>query len=203
MSLFLRELLSSVLQIIIFSIIPFTIWFFKYRKVKNFLNWIGLKPIEIEYRKNVILLTIAVTILFFISTIFPLYLTKDIDMATSIFDGLGIDAIPTILIFSFLKTGLSEEMLFRGFILKTLLSKFKFNTSNIIQGLLFGLLHGILFMPIMGLTYTIMITLITGFEGWCMGYINEKKANGSIIPSIIIHGFGNTFSSCLTAFSIF
>lgn len=203
MVLFLNELFSLIPQYIVFTLIPFVVWTVKFRKKQTFFNWIGLKNITSEHRKNAVLITLAVSIVFSVTSILPLYLTKNIDMASSIFDGLGVDAVPAILVFSFLKTGLSEEILFRGFILKMLAIRLEFNSANIIQGLLFGLLHGILFLPITGILFTVMISLITGFQGWCMGYVNEKKANGSIIPSIVMHGVGNTFSSCLAAFSIF
>ena len=35
-----------------------------------------------------------------------------------------------------------------------------------------------------------------------MGYINEKKANGSIIPSFVIHMIANLVSSIISLFSL-
>lgn len=48
----------------------------------------------------------------------------------------------------------------------------------------------------------IIITLFTALIGWVMGYLNEKLAAGSIIPSWILHGFSNLFSSLLMMFEI-
>ena len=105
-------------QFIVFAFIPLVVWSVNFRNKQTFLNWIGLKKITPEHRKITISITLLVSIIFSITSIPPLYLTKDIGMATSIFDGLGVDVVPAILVFSFLKTGLSEEILFRGFILK-------------------------------------------------------------------------------------
>lgn len=35
-----------------------------------------------------------------------------------------------------------------------------------------------------------------------MGYINENKAGGSVIPSWLIHGTANLFSAIVSMFSI-
>jgi hypothetical protein len=36
-----------------------------------------------------------------------------------------------------------------------------------------------------------------------MGYVNEKKAGGSIIPGWCIHAIANIFSGACAAFSLF
>jgi hypothetical protein len=57
-------------------------------------------------------------------------------------------------------------------------------------------------ISIFGFIEIIIIGLFTGFLGWFMGYINEKTASGSIIPSWIIHGLANTFSSIVSLFML-
>ncbi|MFI3173182.1 MAG: CPBP family intramembrane glutamic endopeptidase, partial [Eubacteriales bacterium] len=98
--------------------------------------------------------------------------------------------------------GLSEEIVFRGFILKRLSNKMNFTLANIIQSILFGLLHGVLFFSFVNPVIAFIIIVFTGAIGWFMGYINEEKANGSILPSWIIHGLSNLFSSIMAMFSI-
>ncbi|MCW3141595.1 MAG: CPBP family glutamic-type intramembrane protease [Methanophagales archaeon] len=62
----------------------------------------------------------------------------------------------------------------------------------LLQSILFGLMHGVLFWEIIrnmaGIT---AIVLLTGTIGYLMGYINEKLGNGSIIPSWITHSLAN------------
>jgi len=65
-------------------------------------------------------------------------------------------------------------------------------------------MHGVLFFFIsnVGSGIAIIITLMTGFVGWVMGYINEKYANGSIIPSYLIHGIGNALVAILALYNV-
>ena len=40
----------------------------------------------------------------------------------------------------------------------------------------------------------------TAAGGWLLGYLDEKLSKGSIIPSILLHGFGNFIMVLSTAF---
>ncbi|WP_207706875.1 CPBP family intramembrane glutamic endopeptidase [Alkaliphilus pronyensis] len=121
--------------------------------------------------------------------------------ATAQFAGKGFSALIPALIFSFIKTGLSEEIFFRGFLAKRLISKFGFKIGNIAQGLLFGLLHGMLFFWIAGVLGAIVIITLTGISGWLSGWINEKQSGGSIISSWLLHGTGNIIASIAAMFN--
>lgn len=135
-----------------------------------------------------------------ISGALTLYLIRGIETATSEFAGLGVAAIPAIVIYAAFNTALPEELLFRGFLLKRLANKLGFNIANIIQALLFGLLHGIMFFMLAGIVKTILIIAFTGVIAWFM--VNEKYSNGSLIPSWIIHTVSNLFSGICAAFLI-
>lgn len=139
---------------------------------------------------------------FLFSGALTLYAIRDIETATSDFTGLGVAAIPAIVIYAAFNTAFPEELLFRGFILKRLTNKFGFNIANFTQALLFGLLHGLMFYVLVGAVKTILIITLTGAIAWFMGCINEKNSNGSIIPSWIIHTVSNLFSGICAAFSI-
>jgi len=175
-------------------------WLATARKKQTFAEWIGLKRIT-GGRKTLTAIIIAI-IAFLLSGAFTLYAIKDIETAASEFTGLGAAAIPAIVIYAALNTAFPEELLFRGFILKRLANKFGFVTANIIQALLFGLLHGVLFFSLAGTLKKVLIILFTGVIAWFMGYINEKCSNGSIIPSWIIHTVSNLFSGICAAFLI-
>ena len=105
-----------------------------------------------------------------------------------------------ILIYAILKTGLAEEIVFRGFLLKRISNKFGFAAGNLIQSLLFGIMHGIFFFNTVGVAKAVLIILFTGTIGWVMGFINEKKAGGSILPSWFVHSSANIFSGICSAF---
>lgn len=200
MNLFINKIASSILQIILFSIIPFIWWFVTERKKQKFTEWIGLK--RILGRKKTIIAIIIVSVVFLFLGVFILYAIKDTENATSEFVGLGMAAVPAIVIYAAFNTAFPEELLFRGFLLKRLANKFGFNIANFIQALLFGLLHGVMFFSVVGVVTAILIIVFTGTIAWFMGYINEKYSNGSIIPSWIIHTISNLFSGICTAFSI-
>ena len=196
-------LISAVLQVLLFSLIPFVWWFVTARKEKGFLNWLGIKKIKLKNKQTFL----ALFLFNIFILVIPAYIAINffIDgsaMATSQFTGKGMSAFIPALIYAFLQTGLSEEIFFRGFLTKRLINKFGFQLSNFIQGFLFGLMHGAIFMILLSPIQLIIIILITGVGGYWLGWINEKQANGSILPSWLIHGIVNTISSSLALFNL-
>ncbi|WP_313892157.1 CPBP family intramembrane glutamic endopeptidase [Psychrobacillus sp.] len=197
-------IISAILQILLFSIIPFIWWFFSGRKKSSFLNWIGIKiPVVQDKKKFIITFMLSLVLLFVVSfLVVPLFVDSS-DLATSQFEGAGIAVIIPVLIYAFVQTGFSEELFFRGFLTKRLVGKFGFNMGNAIQGLLFGLVHGVMFVSLAGLLGTLVIILMTGIAGWLMGWINEKQSGGSILSSWLLHGCANALASIFSMFTIF
>lgn len=194
----LNEIVSSIIQILLFSIVPFVWWLITARKKESFYVWIGLKKASAISWKSLL----VVTSLFIMVSVFTLYLTKDVETATSEFEGLGISALLPAFVYAVFHTSLPEELLFRGFLLKRLSHPFGFRAANIIQGLLFGLLHGAMFLNLAGLTRKILIIFVTSGIAFAMGYINEKKSGGSILPSWFIHATANLFAAVVAMFSL-
>ena len=202
MNLFITILLSSIIQIVLIGVIPFIWWLLTKRKQEKFFCWIGLKKIKKEQLKTIICRTLIVTIAFLLLSIYMIFITKDISTATSQFDGLGVKGLIPAIIYSFIQTSFTEEIFFRGFLLKRIKNKFGFTTANIVQSLLFALLHCAMFLTLTSLFNVILITLFTGLIALAMGYINEKESEGSIYPSWCIHGIANWFSSIVALFNI-
>ena len=196
------KIISSIIEIILISFLPFIWWLISAKKKENFFNWIGLKKIDNKNKKSTLINTIVISLVFITVSIFTLYLIKDIETATSEFKGLGISAILPALIYAIFNTSLPEEIFFRGFLLKRLSNKFGFRIANVIQSIIFGLLHGIMFFSLVGIVKVTIIILLTGMVAYAMGYVNEKKANGSILPSWYIHALSNIFASIISMFSI-
>lgn len=65
-----------------------------------------------------------------------------------------------------------------------------------------ALLHGAMFFSLIEIIKVALIIAFTGIITWCMGYVNEKKATGSIVPGWIIHSAANLFSAMISMFSI-
>lgn len=196
----ISELIDSAVQLAIFGIVPFIWWLLTARKKESFFKWIGLK--KTANIKAVYLPTIVTIIGFMIVGYITLYMIRDVETATTSYTGLGIAGIPTVIVYALIHTSLSEELLFRGFLLKRISTKFGFIAGNLMQAILFGLLHGVMFVEYVGNVKAIIIILFTGTLAFVMGYINEKKADGSILPSWSIHFISNLFSGILSVFSI-
>lgn len=105
--------------------------------------WIGLVKVKKNYS------TIALVIVLFSAVswvmqkfIVPCLLPPGATVQQS-YTGQGAAAILPILLFGMIQTGLSEEILFRGFILKRLSKKLGFQWANFLQALIFGVIHGI------------------------------------------------------------
>lgn len=203
MNLLTQKILSSIVQILLFALIPFIWWCITARRKINFFQWIGIKWVSSPKENKIVLWIAGTTIIFLAVSVFILYTVRNIETATSEFLGLRMEALPAILIYAVLNTSLPEELLFRGFLLKRLSHKFGFLIGNMIQSLLFGLLHGAMFFMLTDIPQAILIIGFTGGIAWCMGYVNEKKANGSILPSWCIHAIANIFSGVCSAFLLF
>ena len=151
----LLSMLSEVIfQVIIFSLLPFLWWFFTARRKESFFSWIGLKAVKGSWPKVIggilfFFLLCLVSQLWWIPHLLPAGATVQ-----SSYAGMGWSAFPS----------------------KRLISRFGFATGNLLQGLVFGILHGAMFFLVTTPLKALIITLITGFSGWLLGWMAEKAA---------------------------
>ena len=138
--------------------------------------------------------------LYCVLTYLCVYLISDqITVAGSQFAGMGLNGIPLALMYGYIRTGLSEEIVFRGFILKRIQNRFGFIIGNTVQAILFGLLHGIPFgLVTQNIFVVVCLTILPGAFGWYQGWLNEKRCGGSIVPSWLLHGTMNFLVTCLS-----
>lgn len=195
--MFINELFSAILQILLFSFVPFLVWLIKYRKKENYFAWIGLKKVENKDSKKIVKWIAIVFVFSFIIGEIAILLRGEVEAADSMYKNMGIGAIPTVLIYSFIHTALSEEILFRGFILKRLSNKLGFKYANFIQGFIFGLLHLVLIWGQVGVLAGIVIFIYPIITAMLLGFLNEKVSSGSILPSCFVHGLLNTVSQLI------
>lgn len=98
----------------------------------------------------------------------------------------------TIAIVALIKTALSEELLFRGLIGKRLIARLGFAAGNMIQAVLFGLVHLLLLLvPTATAMLVLLMVVVTGLLGWVSGWLNERLGGGSILPGWVAHGAAN------------
>jgi len=162
----------------------------------NFIEWIGIVKPNVVTKTEFTKIIVAALLLLLIPGIYLILSFNDKSMiATSRFAGTGVIGFISALIFAFIQTGLAEEILFRGFLNKRISNKFGFTIGNSVQAALFGLLHGVLLFTRVSPFIAAGVIIFTFAAGWIMGYINEKLAGGSIIPSWAVHGIVNLISA--------
>ncbi|MCB0588762.1 MAG: CPBP family intramembrane metalloprotease, partial [Phaeodactylibacter sp.] len=94
-----------------------------------------------------------------------------------------------------------EEILFRGFLAKRLISVLGYQWGNVLQAAIFGAVHLLLFISLgTGLPFLAFIFAFTALGAYVTVYLNEKKADGSIIPGWIAHGLANVVSYSVIGF---
>ncbi len=198
----MNELIGSLVQLLVFSAVPLLVWFFTVRKKESFFSWIGLtKPVLKDPGKTILISALA-TLLYIGATVLSLKLLPEgITTAGSQFAGQGASAILSVIFYALIRTALSEEILFRGFLLKRIQAKAGYRTGNMVQALLFGLLHGIPFALVTkSVPVFVLLTLLPGGIGYFEGWLNEKQCGGSIVPGWILHGLVNLLSGILSLF---
>lgn len=204
----ISEIIETVLQILIFTLIPFLVYVIKKKTVKGFLAYIGLKKSNPKANYLAIfaslILMAPMLLLTFTSDSF-----REIMLDPNSITGklramdFGTNSIIILLVIAIFKTSFAEEILFRGFIAKRLISYLGFIKGNILQAIIFGILHAVLFAAITtNFIFLSVIFIFPTVAAYVFGYLNEKKANGSIIPSWIAHGLANTITYLTVGFII-
>lgn len=202
MTLFISKLMNGIMELLIVSVIPFITWLIWSRKKVGFFDWIGLKRFESQKKRHLLLTILGISLLFLLFSIVVFSWFDSSQTATATFYGKGMGALPAILVYAILGTALPEEIFFRGFLLKRLQGKLGFLGANLLQSLLFGLIHALMFIQLTGYLKAMAIMTFISLIAYIFGAINEKKAGGSILPSIFIHALANTVVGLLFAFSL-
>ena len=202
MTLFISKLMNGIMELLIVSVIPFITWLIWSRKKVGFFDWIGLKKVESQKKRHLLLTILGISLLFLLFSIVVFSWFDSSQTATATFYGKGMGALPAILVYAILGTALPEEIFFRGFLLKRLQGKLGFLGANLLQSLLFGLIHALMFIQLTGYLKAMAIMTFISLIAYIFGAINEKKAGGSILPSIFIHALANTVAGLLFAFSL-
>lgn len=203
----LDEFINTVLQILAFSLIPFIVYLFSQRKKQSFLRYIGLT--QSTTKAN---LLGAVASLLFLAGALGLALWSP-EIREILFDpqtmtgkframGMSVESVVILLMLAVFKTAFAEEIFFRGFVAKRLMNWLGYQWGNLLQAVIFALVHLLLFLVILDspAPFLIFIFLFSGLAGYMIVFIKEKYGNGSIIPGWIAHGLGNTISYFVIGF---
>ncbi len=97
----------------------------------------------------------------------------------------GIELLVILFLYG-IRTGVSEELFFRGLIARGAFNRLGFSTGNIVQALVFAFPH-VIADDRLNTMDTVMRVAIAGALGWVFGYVTHKKAQGSILPVMAAH----------------
>ena len=172
--------ISSFVQLSLALVIPVAWWAVTTRRRVEFATWIGLVVPEWKAVRQRLVLALMVWAAVAV-----------LSVASSRFAGSGIYGAIAVLFYAFIQTGLSEEILFRGFLGKKLSEKFGLRVGNTVQAVVCGLVHVVLLSSAFTLLPLIGVGVLTAVSGWIMGWVNEEAAGGSILPSWMMHSLAN------------
>ena len=203
----INEAINTILQVLVFTLIPFIVYLITHRKVKGFFHWIGLYGST----RKANLMALGVSLVFLAGGMGLAFINES--FREVLFDphtvtgkiramGFSTTSVIILLMIAGMKTSLSEEIFFRGFVAKRLMSWLGFRWGNLAQAFIFGLLHFVLFYFIAGDSWGFLffILFLSGLAGYLIGIIKEKYGKGSIVPGWIAHGLGNTLAYTVVAF---
>lgn len=192
---------SGLVQVIIFSLIPLIAYLATARKRVRFLEYVGLKAAPGRAVVSGALLgALSLPVLLgLVSLSGAGELLRDPASQTGrlreVAESMGVAAMLWVALFqAAVTTALSEEILFRGFLAKRLIAWLGFGVGNAAQAIVFGAVHGLLFLGAsteVSLAGRLAVVLVPTVQGWLMGWLNERAANGSIVPSWCAHAVTN------------
>ena len=69
MTLFISKLMNGIMELLIVSLIPFITWLIWSRKKVGFFDWIGLKKVESQKKRRLLLTILGISLLFLLFSI--------------------------------------------------------------------------------------------------------------------------------------
>ena len=89
MTLFMSKLMSGIMELLIVSVIPFITWLIWSRKKVGFFDWIGLKKVESQKKRRLLLTILGISLLFLLFSIVVFSWFDSSQTATAAFSGKG------------------------------------------------------------------------------------------------------------------
>jgi len=185
----LNETVGAILQLLIFTLIPFLVYAIRNKTTKGFFDYIGLKKStkKANYLAMLACLLIVVPMLFLtlVSADFKAIMLDPSSVTGKFREmGFGGNAMFILIVIAVFKTALAEEIFFRGF-------------------LIFGGMHAAIFaVATNNVLFLTVIFLMPSIGAYVSTYLNEKVGNGSIIPGWISHALANVISYGVVGFII-
>lgn len=141
---FIPQTISALIQILIFLLIPFIWWLVTARRTEPFFRWLGWKRPRVTHPGRLALVIIGTLVV--AGAVGVLFISAAADVSPSPLTGLGFAGLGAAIVYAVAQTAFAEESLFRGFLLKRIAARFGFWTGNVVQAVLFGLVHMVPFL---------------------------------------------------------
>lgn len=191
------QLMSAVLQLFLLTAVPLIWYAASHRRISGFFRWLGLYPAARVPWKTMG----AVLTGFALVTLLPYwYLYQSGSLTYSGFpadsyrqSGWSAETVLVVLIWAVVQTSLSEEIFFRGFLCRRFSEAAGWIAGNALQAVLFGMIH----LPAVwgkGFLPALVTVLLTGGIGFALGWLSQRRAEGSILYGWCIHAAVNILS---------
>ncbi len=204
---------SQLLAVFILSFLVYLVHRFVSKNgISPFSSYVGLKRAAGQFDKQYWVILFAVVSVSMICTYLQfslrdrwrVFLTGDTSPYGKIlkngFNGISIAAGA---LYCFAQAAGSEELLFRGLISRRLFDKFGATIGNLIQSLIFWLMHLAIIRLVTGNWFSwiqLHVFLFSFGFGLLLGFVNFRKRGTSIAPSWFLHGFTNFATFLLLGF---
>lgn len=188
--------LSTLIQLLVVLVISFVTWSLFGRKRSGFRAYVGLTvttPLALVLAFGLGLLSALVLLQF--DGVRELAASDRSVVGAARRDFASAELMAVLALTAVIKTGLSEELLFRGLIGKRLNAGLGFWIGNTVQALLFGAVHLlVLLAPEASPAVALWMVAFSAVTGWVNGWLNERLGNGSILPGWMAHASANSLA---------
>ncbi len=160
-------------------------------EISSVLGWRWSAPVYFLWAIVFTLIITALALPFALLVAPGLYLHPSPGTTTYIYArlGLSLSSVIIALLNEFLFTALGEEVFFRGLLGGGLMKRLGFLVGNLLQTIIFLIPH--LLVLFVSLRFWPLL-LFPAIAGWLAGWLRYRS--NSILPGMLTHGLGNTFS---------
>jgi membrane protease YdiL (CAAX protease family) len=200
--------LSAILQVAVFTAVPFFTYLATRRRAAGFAEYIGMfaptaRAMALATAFSVATLGLLALVLALVPEVRGALAGPGTPAGRLREAGPTALGIGLLLVGALIQTSLSEEILFRGFVAKRLIDRLGFQWGNVLQAVIFALPHlALLLVPDAHPTAAAAagLFLYPFAMGLFLAYLNERIGNGSIVPGWWAHALGNACGYALLAF---
>lgn len=204
----LSAVLSAILQLAVFSLVPFVVHLVKERKARGFFRYVGL----FAPPRAAFIPALLIAVLLCSSTMLLVVSLGQEGLALAAGSVAGkLNAIESKVVYAVsllfsivVQTSLSEEIFFRGFVAKRMMARWGPVVGNLVHAALFAAIHIVIVILLVGakqLLLALAIGALVGAGAYALAWVMDRYAEGSIVPAWFSHAIANLASVLAVAYS--